>query len=121
MNATSPQPPFILATPGSTSPAHTADLLGLSAAAAAIMWNCHLAHTGPEQFLRTLTSTLRIPPQRPMITTGTRYDGAMVRMATRAYRIANELADRATPTRSGQQGMYVEAFNEYLSRRQQRQ
>lgn len=120
MNAISPQPQFVLAAPGSTSPAHTADLLGLSAAAAAILWNCHLAHSGPEQFLSTLTSTLRIPPQRPVIAACTRYDGAMVRMATRAYRIANELADRATPDLRGQQGMYVEAFNEYLSRRQQR-
>lgn len=121
MNTTSPQPQFILAAPGSSSPAHTADLLGLSAAAAAIMWNCHLAHTGPERFLSTLTSTLRIPPQRPVITPGTRYDGAMVRMATRAYRIANELAARATPHSGGQHGMYVEALNEYLSRRQRRQ
>lgn len=120
MNNPAAQPQFILAAPGSTSPAHTADLLGLSAAAAAIMWNCHLAHTGPEQFLSTLSDTLRIPPQRPIITSGTRYDGAMVRMATRAYRIANELADRATPGSSGRQEMYVTALNEYLSRRQHR-
>jgi len=120
VNTPTATPQFILAAPGSTSPAHTADLLALSAAGAAIMWNCRLAHTGPDRFLNALSSALRIPPQRPMITAGTRYDGAMVRMATRAYRIANELADRATPDLTGQHGVYVAAFNEYLSRRQHR-
>jgi len=120
VNNPAAQPQFILAAPGSTSPAHTADLLGLSAAAAAIMWNCHLAHTGPDQFLSELSRTLRIPAQRPLIAAGTRYDGAMVRMATRAYRIANELADRAHPDLRGQHGTYVAALNEYLSRRQHR-
>lgn len=113
-----PRPPqFILAAAGSTSPARTADVLGLSAAAAAISWNCHLAHTGPAEFLSALTAALRIPPQRPTIAPGTSYDGALVRLATRAYRIADELtADQGSRARP-QRTMYVEAFNEYLSRR----
>lgn len=114
------KPRFALAPPDSTAPEHAADLFGRSAAAAAIQWNCHLAITGPERFLTDLTAALRVPPERPMIIPGTRYDGALVRLATRAHRIAHELTSRARPGRStntpGCQQMYIEAFNEYLAR-----
>lgn len=113
---------FVLAPPQSTSPAHTADVLGRSAAAAAILWNCHIAISGPDKFLDALTIALRVPPERPQFTPGTRYNGALLRLANRAHRIANELTTqtqlRRGPRRRVCQTMYVQAFNEYLSRQQ---
>lgn len=115
-----PQARFVLASPGSNSPERTADVFGRSAAAAAIQWNCHLAISGPEKFLSALTAALRVPPERPLIVPGTRYDGAMVRLATRAHRLAQELTSRPRPNHAAitgvSQKMFIEALNEYLSR-----
>jgi hypothetical protein len=116
---------FILAPPQSTSSNRTANLIGRSAAAAAILWNCHIAITGPGKFLNALTTVFRVPPERPMIIPGTRYEGVLVRLATRTHRIADEITRQTRPRRDPRQGtcqkMYVEAFNEYLSRHQNRQ
>lgn len=123
---------FILAPPQSTSSNRTANLIGGSAAAAAILWNCHIAITGPGKFLNALTTVFRVPPERPMIipgtryegVLGTRYEGVLVRLATRTHRIADEITGQTRPRRDPRQGtcqkMYVEAFNEYLSRHQNR-
>jgi hypothetical protein len=72
--------------------------------------------------LNALTAAFRVPPERPMIIPGTRYEGALVRLATRTHRIADEITGQTQPRRGPRQGtcqkMYVEAFNEYLSRHQ---
>lgn len=111
---------FVLAPPQSTSPAHTADVLGRSAAAAAILWNCHIAISGPDKFLDALTTALRVPPDRPQLTPGTHYNSPLLRLANRAHRLASELTARPEPRRRVCQRMYVQAFNEHLSRQQPR-
>ncbi|CAN3132209.1 hypothetical protein ACNUDN_30240 [Mycobacterium sp. smrl_JER01] len=111
---------FLLAPPRSTTQAHAADLLGRSAAAAAILWNTHVALTGPEQFLRALTTALRVPAERPSPTPDGLHSGALLRLATRTHRLAGDLTAAATARRrthtSTCQALYTEAFNEYLSR-----
>lgn len=110
---------FLLAPPRSNTPAHAADLLGRSAAAAAILWNTHVALTGPEQFLRALTTALRVPAERPALAPAMLASGALLRLATRTHRLAGNLTAQTTArhTRRGScQSLYTEAFNEYLYR-----
>lgn len=111
---------FLLAPPRSTTPTHAADLLGRSAAAAAILWNTHVTITGPDQFLRALTAALRVPAERPALTADSLHSGALLRLATRAHRLAGDLtAQAAARPRTHQrpcQALYTAAFNEYLHR-----
>ena len=110
---------FLLAPPRSHTQAHAADLLGRSAAAAAILWNTHVALTGPDQFLRALTTALRVPAERPPIAPDMLHNGALLRLATRTHRLAGNLTADATTghaRRHACQSLYTEAFNEYLRR-----